>query len=159
MRKELEVISRATLFGGIKGEELEKLLVCMDSTRKKYRRQEMILSEEEIPDRIGIVLEGSVQVVQDDVFGNRNIVEKLEKGGLFGAAFACAGVRKSPVSVIAEQDCEICWMHIGKVLSVCPAACPCHQQMLPAAGSAGNSDLSDVRPHLFGRIFRRILFI
>ena len=53
MRKELEVISRATLFGGIKGEELEKLLVCMDSTRKKYRRQEMILSEEEIPDRIG----------------------------------------------------------------------------------------------------------
>lgn len=130
MRKELEVISRAPLFGGIKGEELEKLLVCMDSTRKKYRRQEMILSEEEIPDRIGIVLEGSIQVVQDDVFGNRNIVEKLEKGGLFGAAFACAGVRKSPVSVIAEKDCEICWMHIGKVLSVCPAACPCHQQML-----------------------------
>ena len=130
MRKELEVISQAPLFGGIKDEELEKLLVCMDSMRKKYRRQEMILSEEEIPDRIGIVLEGSVQVVQDDVFGNRNIVEKLEKGGLFGAAFACAGVRKSPVSVIAEKDCEICWMHIGKVLSVCPAACPCHQQML-----------------------------
>ena len=82
MKKELEVISQAPLFGGIKDEELEKLLVCMDSTRKKYRRQEMILSEEEIPDRIGIVLEGSVQVVQDDVFGNRNIVEKLEKGGI-----------------------------------------------------------------------------
>lgn len=81
-RGQPDLISQATLFGGIKGEELEKLLVCMDSTRKKYRRQEMILSEEEIPDRIGIVLEGSVQVVQDDVFGNRNIVEKLEKGGL-----------------------------------------------------------------------------
>lgn len=90
-RGQPDLISQATLFGGIKGEELEKLLVCMDSTRKKYRRQEMILSEEEIPDRIGIVLEGSV---------------------------------------IAEKDCEICWMHIGKVLSVYPAACPCHQQML-----------------------------
>ena len=111
--------AQAPLFGGIKDEELEKLLVCMDSTRKKYRRQEMILSEEEIPDRIGIVLEGSVQVVQDDVFGNRNIVEKLEKGGLFGAAFACAGVRKSPVSVIAERA----WRSV-KRLPACPAGVP-----------------------------------
>ena len=49
---------------------------------------------------------------------------------LYGAAFACAGIKKSPVSVVAVTPVRILQIKIEKVMHVCPNACPCHQQVI-----------------------------
>ena len=98
--------------------------------KKYFQKQEVIWSEGEPARKVGIVLSGCVQVVSEDVFGNRNILEKLMPGELFGAAYACAGVGGSPVSVVAVTDSQVFQVDIQRVLEVCPASCPFHQQLI-----------------------------
>ena len=39
---------------------------------------------------VGLVLSGSVLVIQEDIWGNRNILSRAGPGQTFAAAFACA---------------------------------------------------------------------
>lgn len=128
--QDLSGLARCFLFQGIGKEEQEQLLVCMEGIEKECGKQEILLREEEPAGHIGIVLEGCVQVVEEDVWGNRSILEQIEEGGLYGAAFACAGIKKSPVSVVAVTPVRILQIKIEKVMHVCPNACPCHQQVI-----------------------------
>lgn len=123
-------VGQCSLFSGIGEEEVERLLVCMEGKEKKCRKQELLLMEDEPADHIGIVLEGCVQVVEEDVWGNRGILEQIEAGGLYGAAFACAGIERSPVNVVAVTDSRILRIKIEKVMGVCSKTCACHQQVI-----------------------------
>ena len=78
----------------------------------------------------GIVLEGSLQVVEEDIWGNRGILEQVGEGELYGAAFACAGIQKSPVSVVAAKKSRVLRIQMEKLMQVCPNGCPAHQQMI-----------------------------
>ena len=46
------------------------------------------------------MLSGSVLVIQEDVWGNRNILSKVGPGQTFAAAFACAPGSALNVSVV-----------------------------------------------------------
>lgn len=123
-------IPNAPLFRGICAEDRAAMLQCLGGKKKHFRKGEIILAEEEPVKKMGILLKGSVQVISEDVFGNRNIVEKLMPGELFGAAFACAGIEKSPVSVTAVEETVIYLLDIRRVLEMCPGSCPFHRRLL-----------------------------
>lgn len=123
-------INQIPLFNGIREEDLKAMLQCLDGRQKSYQKGEIILSEEDSSICAGLVLEGSVQVAEEDVFGNRNILEHVEAGELYGAAFSCAGMTKSPVSVTAMSDCQILLINMNKVTKTCPSSCVFHQQLI-----------------------------
>ena len=123
-------INEIPLFGGIREENLTEMLKCLDGREKSYRKGEMILTEEESSAGAGLVLEGMVQVAEEDVFGNRNILEHVKTGQLYGAAFSCAGIKKSPVSVMAVTDCRILLINMNKVIETCPMSCTFHQRLI-----------------------------
>lgn len=125
-----QLFEKMPLFQGIHAKERKSLLQCLEGDKKEYQKGEVVLAEEDPPKKMGILLTGSLQVEKEDVFGNRNIVERLMPGDLFGAAFACAGLEKSPVSVIAAEKSEIFLIDIGRVLKMCPASCPFHSRLL-----------------------------
>lgn len=118
------------LFQGVCETEFEQMISCLDGKYRRFQKNALILAEGQAAAGLGIVLEGCVQVVDEDVFGNRNIVEQLEPGGLYGAAFACAGIPVSPVSIVAAKDSLILTLDIRKVLTVCPNSCPFHQRLV-----------------------------
>ena len=118
------------LFRGVCETELEQMLSCLDGKYRRYQKQALLLAEGEAVSRFGIVLEGSLQVASEDIFGNRNIVEQLDPGELYGAAFACAEVLLSPVSIIAVKDSLVLDLDIEKVLTLCPDSCPFHRQLI-----------------------------
>ena len=130
MNKEIEIISRFPLFQGIRKEDLETMLPCLNGLVRSYKKEEMIQSEEAPAGKMGVVLSGQVQVIREDVFGNRNILEQLEAGELYGVAFACAGIEKNIVDVIAVADCKVLQMDVARILEVCPSGCPFHQTMV-----------------------------
>lgn len=125
-----DLFAKMPLFQGISRKDCESILHCLDGRKRYFQKQEVIWSEGEPARKVGIVLSGCVQVVSEDVFGNRNILEKLMPGELFGAAYACAGVGGSPVSVVAVTDSQVFQVDIQRVLEVCPASCPFHQQLI-----------------------------
>ena len=54
----------------------------------------------------------------------------VSPGGLFGEAFACAGVETLPVSAIALESTSVLLLDCKRVLTSCPNACPFHGNLV-----------------------------
>ncbi|MDR0877782.1 MAG: Crp/Fnr family transcriptional regulator [Treponema sp.] len=118
------------LFAGIKLGELDNLISCLGGRKKKYPKDAYIFMADETPRNFGIVLSGSVLVVQDNFWGNRSILERIESNGLFGAAFALGGFEKLPVSVIAAEDSEVYLIDGSRITQTCQSACTFHNRLI-----------------------------
>lgn len=118
------------LFDGIEGSELADLLDCMGARVVSYAREQFVFLAGDPVSGMGIVCSGSVQVVREDVFGNRAILAKLQEGDLFGEVFACAGVERLPVSVVAMEAAQILLVDFRKIVSTCSSNCPFHGRLI-----------------------------
>lgn len=81
-------------------------------------------------DSIGLLLEGSALIIQEDIWGNRNILSKAGPGQTFAAAYACAPGSVLNVSVVAETPVTAMFLNVGRVLNVCPSACSHHSRII-----------------------------
>ena len=79
---------------------------------------------------IGIVLSGSVLVIQEDIWGNRNILSKAGPAQTFAAAFACAPGSILNVSVIADTPTTVLFLNVKRILHVYPSACSHHSRII-----------------------------
>ncbi len=118
------------LFSGIEESNMLSLLQCLGIETKKYKKNSIIIPFETKLTSIGIVLEGNVDVIKEDINGNRIIVAKLATNDIFGEAIVCAGIEKSPVTIVANSSCEILFLPFNKILTTCQKACPFHRQLV-----------------------------
>ena len=120
------------LFAGIGQAEREEMLRCLDARRAKMVRGQALLEAGGPVREIGVVLRGAVQVRSTDFFGNQTILAQLGPGDLFGEAFVCAGLSRSPVEAVCQQDGEVLLLDYGRILGACPRACARHRPGVPA---------------------------
>lgn len=130
MKKDLPMLLSCALFEGIDHEELPALLRCLNAKTSAFEKKETILAEGTPARWIGIVLEGTAQIMQVDFYGNRSIVGGVGKGELFGEAFACAGAEALPVTVTANEACRVLLIDCARVMHPCQSACGFHQQLI-----------------------------
>ena len=130
MKKYLEILKKCALFNGVTDEEILKMLGCLDARVAQFDKKQTIIAEGCTARYIGIVLFGSVQVVRVDYYGNRGILDELGVGELFGEAFACAQAENVPISVIANEQCEVMLIDCSHILNNCTTRCAFHQQMI-----------------------------
>ncbi len=124
------VLSRCPLFAGIAADEIAPLLECLGSRKVVVEKNQTIFWEGDAATDMGIVLEGAVQVVRDDYYGNRTIVARLEAAGLFAEAFACAGIDAYPVSVVAETASTVLILNCQRIMTVCSSSCGFHSRLV-----------------------------
>lgn len=125
-----ELLSKSSLWQGISNEEQKAMLACLNARNAHYPKGQTILHRGSIADAIGFVLAGQALVVQEDFWGNRNLLACLVPGQLFAESFACAFGTPLTVDVIAQAQCEILWLDVGKVLRTCSASCSYHNQLI-----------------------------
>ncbi|WP_286954841.1 cyclic nucleotide-binding domain-containing protein, partial [Aminobacterium sp. UBA5277] len=89
MEKYLDVLKTANLFRDIDESDLLRLLSCLSAKSNHYEKGQTVFFSGESIEQFGIVLSGQVQIIQDDYYGNRSILAKIDTGGLFGESFAC----------------------------------------------------------------------
>ncbi len=130
MQKYLKILRKCPLFADVTDEELLKMLGCLDAKVMEFDKKYTVLAEGGTAKYIGIVLSGTVQVVRVDYLGNRSILTELGGGELFGEAFACAEVEAIPISVIANEACEVMLINCSHILNDCKTRCPFHQRMI-----------------------------
>lgn len=118
------------LFSGLSGEEISSVLTCLSPRKKEYGKDDCILSEEDVPTEIGVVLFGSVIIQRVDFWGNRDILAKLGAAELFGESFSCAGAARLPVSVTATEACGILFLDCRRILTPCGNACSFHAALI-----------------------------
>lgn len=130
MENYLEALRGCPLFAGITGEEILSMLRCLDANVSRYGRGETVLAEGAPAKSMGIVLRGTVQIVQIDYFGNRSIVAGIGPSGLFGESFACAGAASIPVSAVAAEPSQVMLIQCRKIIGACGNACAFHQRLI-----------------------------
>ena len=130
MKEFFGILQQCDLFAGIAEADLPGLLACLGADTVSARKHTAVFSEGEPARYVGIVLEGSVQIVQDDYYGNRSILAQAGPGELIGESFACAGVKALPVSVLAAEDCTVLRIDCSRITRSCTNACGFHNQMI-----------------------------
>ena len=130
MNKYFDILRKCTLFDQIEDKNLITLLGCVGAKVETFDKKYTIFTEGIPAKHIGIVLSGSAQIVQNDYFGNRSILSSVHPSEIFGEAFACADIPALPVSVIANEPCEIMLLECNRILHTCRNHCAFHQQLI-----------------------------
>lgn len=130
MKKYLQILRACPLFEGIEDGEILRMLSCLGATTASFERKMSIIDEGEPLNSIGILLSGSANVVGIDYDGNRSIISNIDPSGLFVEDYACAGVCAMPVSVIANDGCEVMMIDRDHLLHTCQNSCPFHQRLI-----------------------------
>ena len=130
MKKYLQILKKCPLFCDIEEEDLLRMLVCLGARVEFFDKKYTVLSEGCPAKHIGIVLSGSVQVVQVDYYGNRSILSEIAASEVFAEAFACAETRSLPVSVIMSEPGEIMLIDCSHILHTCHNNCGFHQKLI-----------------------------
>ena len=130
MKDFLPVIRSAQLFSGVSEDELTAILSCLKAEKKDFPKEDFVLRSGDTADSIGLALAGTVLVIQEDIWGNRNILSKAGPGQTFAAAYACAPGSVLNVSVVAETPVTALFLNVKCILNVCPSACAHHSRII-----------------------------
>jgi len=130
MKKYLEILQKCPLFDGIEENDLIRMLTCLEAKIISFDKKYTIFAEGKPIKHIGIVLSGSVQIVQVDFYGNRSILSSIGAGEMFAEAFACAEVESLPVTVVANEPTEVMLIECNHILHTCKNNCSFHAQLI-----------------------------
>ena len=130
MKDFVSVIRSSKLFSGISEDGIAAMLACLNAKQESFQKDTFLLRVGDTAESIGLVLAGSVLVIQEDVWGNRNILSKAGPGQAFAAAYACAPGAALNVSVIAETPVTVLLLNVTRVLNVCSSACAHHSRII-----------------------------
>ena len=112
MKEFFPIIHSSQLFSGVSKDELPAVLSCLEAKKVSFPKDAFLLRTGDTAESIGLVLSGSVLIIQED------------------AAFACAPGAVLNVSVAAGTDAEVMFLNVKRILTVCSNACGHHGKIL-----------------------------
>ena len=109
---------------------------------------------------MGLLLSGSAFAVQDDLWGQRNIMGKILPPGTFAEPFAATPGAVLNVSVVASVPSKVMFLNIQRITTVCSETCPQHALLirnLVSVLARKNLQLNDKITHMSKRRTREKL--
>ena len=130
MKEYLQVIRNSPLFQGLQDDQILSVLNCLSAKQHVYEKGEYVLAVGQHVDAFGFVLAGGVLVVQDDFWGNRNIIASIGEGEIFAESYACTAGVPLGVSVEAREHTAVLYLNVRRVLTTCSTACDYHNTLI-----------------------------
>jgi CRP-like cAMP-binding protein len=118
------------LFTGIKTEDLKAMLGCIGYHIGTFKKGDIVAFEEENIKHIGIIISGAVDMVKEDLWGNKTMLVRMRKDELFGETFACGSDNLSVVTFLVSEDAQILFMPFDRVMHSCTMACRFHHRLI-----------------------------
>ena len=122
----LSILRKSLLFRGIAEDEIETMLQCLSAWVSDYEKGAYLLRPGEAVTAVGLIVKGSVEIVKEDFWGNRNILAKFGPGQLFAESYACSPQVTLDLGVLAETPCRVLFLDVQRVLTTCTSACVFH---------------------------------
>jgi CRP-like cAMP-binding protein len=126
----IDMLFDTPLFQNISRKDLESLLTCLKPRAKRYEKGSYITHSGESINSIGVVLSGTVQMLKEDVWGNKSILAIMREKSIFGETFVCGRIYSSTVSFQAASDCIIMFLSFERILHSCSVACDFHHRLI-----------------------------
>ena len=106
MKDFFPILAASPLFSGVTENELDAMLTCLAAKTEQFPKDVFLLHPGDAVKEIGMVLSGCALVVQEDIWGSRN------------------------VSVVTETPTAVLFLNVKRLLTVCPSACAHHSRII-----------------------------
>ena len=123
-------LSKTILFRGMIPEDIKSLLTCMSAQAKSYSKGDIVYNVGDYVNAIGLVLSGSVYIENDDVWGNKRILDKIGPGQIFAETYACVPGEPLMINVVAGEKTNILFLNTEHMLTTCTNACHFHSKVI-----------------------------
>ena len=130
MEQYLFVLRNTPFFQGMADAEILSVLHCVSATVQRKAREEYIFRVGDSTEYMGLVLSGSVLILQEDLWGHRNILESIGPGEYFAEPFAATPGAVLNVSAVTTEDTEIMLLNMTRLMQTCPTACAHHNKLI-----------------------------
>ena len=121
---------KSPLFAGISPEDRNAMLGCIGYHIETFKKGDIVAFEAENIKHIGIVLSGSVDMVKEDLWGNKTMLVRASKDDMFGETFACGEDNLSVVTFLVSEDARILFLPFDRVMHSCTMACVFHHRLI-----------------------------
>lgn len=122
--------TNSSLFAGIAAEDRKAMLSCIGYHIASFRKGEIIAFEQEHIRHVGVVLSGSVDMIKEDIWGNKTMLVRAYKDEVFAETFACGQDNLSVVTFMVSKDARILFLPFDRVMHSCSMACQFHHQLV-----------------------------
>ena len=97
--------------------EIRAALHALGAVEKEFSLGDTVLSAGSLNERFGLVLDGSVLIESNDLWGNRTLLSHAGRGQIFGESGATRSREPLLWDVIAGEDCRILFFRTERLLS------------------------------------------
>ena len=115
MSEQIAALLKCPLFAGISPERIELVLGSIDACEMHFSRGDVVELDGAHP--IAAVIDGMIQIVQDDYWGTRSIIHMLMPGKTLGESFTTFPGVKLNQKAIAQTDCVLLAFSKDKLLN------------------------------------------
>ena len=128
--KELLSQVNTPLFAGIAPEDRVTMLGCIGYHIGTFSKGDIVAFEAEKIRHVGVVLSGSVDMIKEDVWGNRTMLVRIGKDQVFGETFACGQDNLSLVTFAVSEDARILFIPFDRAMRNCTMSCDFHHRLI-----------------------------
>lgn len=114
--KYLNLLKKLPLFFNLSDNEILFILKFFNFSEENFDKNNLIFQAGNPITKIGIIISGELNVIKEDFWGNRNILEKFKSGEIFGEVFALSKRSTPNLSVEASQNCKILFLDLKDFL-------------------------------------------
>lgn len=124
------VLKKCSLFRRMSETETEQLIRCLDAQTRSYRAEEYIFLTGDEINTVGIVLSGMVEIMKENLAGDKHILAFLGPADMFGEGIVCTVRRISPVTVRVKEDARILFIPYERIIKSCGSSCEFHISLI-----------------------------
>ena len=108
-------IQKAAIFSGMDETEVYEALLFLHAEEKPFRKNQLIFHAGKKTCSMGLLLEGSVTIESNDLWGNRTILSHVASGQFFAETYALLKTEPMLVDVRANEKSRILFLNIGNL--------------------------------------------
>lgn len=123
-------LAASPIFKGLTDEEIKQILPCLLSEEKSYQKGEFIHRMGDQIHCIGILLSGKISIENDDLWGNKTILNMVTPGNVFAETYACIPGEQLMVNIVAIEPSQVLYLDVVHLLSTCNKCCDFHNKMI-----------------------------
>ncbi|SHI10775.1 cAMP-binding domain of CRP or a regulatory subunit of cAMP-dependent protein kinases [Clostridium collagenovorans DSM 3089] len=114
-----EGLKETKVFSDFSLQEIENILRDIDIKQCEYSKDEIIAFEGEDINRVGIVLEGTINVQKHYISGKILNINHLKKGDLFGEVIIFSSMDKYPSTIVCDKRCKVAFIYKEDIVKLC----------------------------------------
>lgn len=116
MKAYINSLLKCVLFKAMEGEEVYNALQNIPYSISEYTNGDVIAIEGDSCDRLGIILEGTIEIHKSFASGKNVTINHFEAGNIFGEALIFSGNHLYPATIISSSQAKVMFIQRNDII-------------------------------------------